>query len=1509
MKKTLLLALLLAGYAGVAMGQLQRTSATEYDGRTPVAAKTPALARGSKAAEAATSLPARISATKTVKAYRSPVARAAAKGSLEGFCTYPMASRGWYSFNAQGRPSKDWSADIPSGTATPSAGFVADGVLYTFWRATDYNYNLTGMGFVKYDYASGRVLDQVAYDLFGGYDKVVFGAAYNEDEGCAYLLCGQKDNVNRFSMQKFNLATGAFTLVANLSGDDYPMAYAWYPRNGGIYLIDEGGRLMRYNDATASFKSVKQTSIDVGYAGGMVYSAKDEAFIVLMEGEECATTFYKVDPVTATTTTLMDLGDDSQWNILYCADSNSDTAAPGALSGVSVSFSGASLSGTLTATLPAVTIDGGALSGDVYVRVSETGNVLSESVKGAPGATVSVPLTLTEGAHSLQVMAYVKNGDKSLVGPRTTVNVTVGNDTPTAPGSVTLTDTQVTWSPSVAANGGYMDAAALGYNVYIDGKKVNDQSVKTTSLAVTLPTTGNVAHIAAVEAVLGSYTSDRALSNVVVGQQPFGLPCYIRPLDGQTDLDPMVQVLLPALNANGDNRTWIYDQQSGTGGFYYLCSVDNDADDWLVMPQMKFDRPGYYKFSFEVNSGLNHFFAGDEVFEIGIARQAYAPDLKAGVFTEPVTVKKSAYFEPHEVVFEIKEAGNYHIGIHCITPVNIFRLYARNFAVEALQATEAAPAAVTGLNAAAAAKGALQAIVTFNMPSVDIDGMTLAADLALTATVVCGENTATVTGLPGQAMTATVDALQGDNTVSVRVSSAKGGEGPAASVVVTVGVDTPDVLTLYKNIAADNMSMRVSWTVSTKGAFGGYVDPAGVGYIVYRKHENGNYVQYEILDKGVSEWNFALPAGTAQDIYQFGILPYNEAGALDQFAVVEVMLGKLYELPMKETFRTAGENVVWTYDPIGIQNVAEQYCSWGFADPADIEDGAPNDSKTALVSIYQGVGQLSFPRFSTVGLDNVKISLSMLHGVLSSTEVIIAAVTPDANFFPIEVVDLTEGTGWQNTSVTLPEACLGKGWAGLVVRCTNPTFKHRFVMDGYEVKAYTNAGINLLDVQAQGSVRVGKEAKVSAVIANMTTSNVGVPAINAVFTAENGTTAALIPADDYSDVIIGRGERTTIEYYLPATADHLGYGNVRLVFADPSIADESAEGFARVRVVKGYTPFISTLSAESRAAGASLSWDPVELPSSVTEGAEDLQPWDFGDNLGDFLNIDNDRQSPYSISEVVYPGKYTPKAFQVFAGSEFAIPVLQAHKGDQYFMIFSPDSKATLQGNDWLVSPRVAGGSEVSAYICAPSLEYGEESVTLEISGKSADPADFEVLTTFTADATSWKYVSATLPADARYFALHYTGYGKFCMMIDDITFSPYDIDGAVEAYNIYRDGALIGTSATASYTDAQAPESAVYNVAPVIRHADGMTDEGIRSNSARIGLGGIASTVAGGAVAGGRGYIAITGFEGLSATVFTPDGSTVAAVDELPGTVRIPAAPGMYIVAVGSRAYKIIVK
>lgn len=85
------------------------------------------------------------------------------------------------------------------------------------------------------------------------------------------------------------------------------------------------------------------------------------------------------------------------------------------------------LEGTLAVTLPSVTVDGVGLTGQVGAAVTVDGEDYAVSDMAAPGADVTVPLTLGLGRHSIGVAAFVDNDGTRLTGAQVLTEVLARN--------------------------------------------------------------------------------------------------------------------------------------------------------------------------------------------------------------------------------------------------------------------------------------------------------------------------------------------------------------------------------------------------------------------------------------------------------------------------------------------------------------------------------------------------------------------------------------------------------------------------------------------------------------------------------------------------------------------------------------------------------------------------------------------------------------------------------------------------------------------------------------------------------------------------------------------------------------------------------------------------------------------------------------------------------------------------------------------------------------------------
>ena len=306
--------------------------------------------------------------------------------------------------------------------------------------------------------------------------------------------------------------------------------------------------------------------------------------------------------------------------------------------------------------------------------------------------------------------------------------------------------------------------------------------------------------------------------------------------------------------------------------------------------------------------------------------------------------------------------------------------------------------------------------------------------------------------------------------------------------------------------------------------------------------------------------------------------------------------------------------------------------------------------------------------------------------------------------------------------------------------------------------------------------------------------------------------------------------------------------------------------------------------------------------------------------LGAFRNIDRDELATYSLGSINYPDRFAPTAFQSFQLDWISqlVPLLKERekRGDNILVtIASPTGTV----DNWLVSPEVKGGTEVSFEIACASEADGEtlyeEEISLWYSTTNDDPDSFKKVETFTNSHVEWKPCNATLPADAKYFAIRYEGTeNNFCLFVDNIKYIPAQYDGTLTGYgicsNTFADMVRTGATRSWTHTDGYDTNRPTLYQAYTLMEIKGDEVVSHASNSyivENLQVDGIERC--NGGIAGGRGYIEISGNEGNEAVVMSADGRIIARGTVDSDLTRIDIVKGIYVVKCGKTTAKVVVR
>lgn len=569
-------------------------------------------------------------------------------------------------------------------------------------------------------------------------------------------------------------------------------------------------------------------------------------------------------------------------------------------------------------------------------------------------------------------------------------------------------------------------------------------------------------------------TSEPAESNYINYGDPLTVPAdgslHFRPeeyeftmfqaidIDGKTD-------------SEGNTRNWHFSETMGFPSF----ASGADGDDMLIFPPINFDNTTK-AYSFQMEAGLISDVDDTGTIEVLIGKE---PTVEA--MTRTVIKPTQLHYMRGIIMtefFSVPEAGTYYLAVRTKTNDVAFHISDMDIALTSRDAD--VPQTVSDLVATADPKGALNATVTFTMPSLTVNGKAIDANTELTAKVVSREfvidkpfdgevyYTKTVTGKPGEVINTVIETKQNYNTIGVSCSL-DNRAGVEATTNLFTGVVKPyTVQNLKAEVSEDNMSAHLTWTPPVEG---GEPGPIGDSFFYGVWYYADGWQFLDGVGYDVCEATVPVEPGAPQNSYILGVMAMNDAGQSDYIAQTGVVIGTPYELPMVETMET-GEEEYW---PVVIQRPAADYegTYWMVDDPATVSPLFANNTGIAYIGYIgqEGVksakSRLSLPKFSTDGVKDVKVSLTYWGGnygaQFSLLSNVYGATAPTAiGSFPMGA------KGWVTNSLDLPADVNGLKWVELLLDTTFPNDNTFGLFSGYSITGVS--GIEGVDADGEGRI-------------------------------------------------------------------------------------------------------------------------------------------------------------------------------------------------------------------------------------------------------------------------------------------------------------------------------------------------------------------------------------------------------------------------------------------------------
>lgn len=1332
-------------------------------------------------------------------------------------------------------------------------------------------------------------------DKFGQAQWIATDMTYDATDGKIYG-CFYNDNADGYCFGTLDVELGELswqttvtrTKIADL---DEALNGVAADKFGNIFAITLSGNLVKVDKATGALTTVGSTGIVPKYNTSATFDNRTNTlyWIAMVEGME--STLYKVDTATAQVTEVSKMPNNEEVCgifIPFLADDN----APAAATDATAVFENGGRTGKISFTVPATTYGGDALAGEVSYTISSGSTVLEE---GTATAGTEVQKDITVSADGEYVFTIVLSNASGKSPKANTEPVYVGRATPKAPQNVVLSkisDSQLklTWDAVTEASGkGYFNPADVTYTVtrLNDGTVVADGTTETEH-------TDNISYETItsfsykVIANHGGKTSETTSNNIVVGSVQIPFECDFE--------SPEQFKLFTVIDVIGDGKTW----ESGYGMAEAKYSSTNPKDDYLVTPPMKMKAGMRYKVSYDVSCASASY---PEKMELRFG-DAPAADALTVVVAEERTYN-NAIAENEEHFFTAPADGDFHLAWHATSDAGMYNIRLDNIKVEA-DAMASAPAEVGGFKVVCGEDG-LSPVISFTAPEKTVDGQDLAS-ISKIEILRNGEVIKTFDNpAPGAELTYTDtdETLQGNTEYTV-IPYNEDGNGGSATVTVFLGVDTPKEPENIKLADNGDGTVTLSWDAPAEGKNGGYL-----GNITYNITTDGGIIEEYytgtslVITPVISE---------RQEIIQYSVQAVTSGGE-SYITPSEVLLfGEPYNAPFKESFASA----LYSTFP-WVETHEASYAVWTATDKvaspaieAQDGDGGFIYYAPSYYTNYHAV--LYSPKVGVSGCTNPTLSF-YVYKIADINSIIDVKVSADNGEFESVkevIINDLEGDGW--TKVTVPLAAYkDSGFIRVAFDAYATSTYKTIAIDNIHIFDLVGFNLAATGITADRKIKVGETGKISA-----TVSNEGANAVAAAdYSVELYLNGELYLTAEGKDLLPEQSASFDFAYTPDLNSPENLAFSAKTVMDKDEIESDNQTGEAAAAVVFPNYPAATGLRAESAGQDVVLSWN---APESTTVPAapvvEDFESYDsfIIDNIGDWKVYDVDRKMTNGITGTMYDHAGEEMAFQVFAPAEVTGSALTKdrylpHSGEKYAVAW-----CALYGtnDDWLVSPELAGIAQtIEFWVGSINSSYGNETFEVWYSATTDELESFVKIDDASGEADQiWKKVSADLPDGAKYFAIRCTSPDRYAFKVDDISFISASSAGqelTIAGYNVYRDGVKLNAEPVAetTYTDNVDYGTYTYKVTVVYDAGESVYSEGIEFEH----LSGVGSLDGGNAAAFGKdGKIAVRNALGKIVSVYSLSGTELYSHAGAQ-SMEIEAEAGAYIVKIGQKAVKVIVK
>lgn len=1287
-----------------------------------------------------------------------------------------------------------------------------------------------------------------------------------------------------------------------VDGDFWYVDALFFDNNGNLWILDDEGGLYSVDKNSFETEYVADTGIDTYWLGRVAVDPASGLAYVFANGEDDSYILYELDLDTYEATQLYEFEDAEDFNTIFIVPEAAAGGAPFRTEDLALSFTDASLSGSITFTAPTETTDGSTGSGSLTYTLSVNGTAGTPVACGW-GESVSIAYTApAAGQYAFTVIFTNDTGDSDPASASTWI----GADTPRGVTGLRATcfenEVTLTWQPSAGSiNGGYIVPEEVAYRITrLPDNTVVTEALQATTYTDVFPESNNtVEHTYTVEAVWNGNASDPATSNrVLVGAT------FFNGFDTDDDMNVMTNIA----SVNGDNRWRRFSDYR-----YSAAMADKDEDGatstWMISPKLALTGGRTYTLSFDAwgsHQGSSERISA-YITDTDVPAEIYQKPRVVDGETTPVTWEfaDKDLFGPLSGKFTPEADGDYYITIvaHSLKDMATEYIDDLTLVKDPVVPMPAAPAVTAVLG------DDLDVAVTIVAPSKDTEGN----DLPAIEKIVLSRNDVDVKTFespsPGATLTYEETLPAGGVYTYSAVAYNENGHSAAGSYAVAAVEPSNPVAPL--NLTAVETSnpgeVTLTWIAPTRDTNGNPVSAADLTYNIYRV---GATQPEATAVSGLTYTFRAVPADADQQFVSFRVAAVNKAGeGAKSLATEPAPFGTPDTLPYKESLSGMTFDNVWHFDAPDDYSDGE----WIIISASEQPEATPQDNDGGMLAFFgemlYDAASITSAKISLAGAANPMLSFWYFgeHNSYGQNEIGIY-VNDGTGFKKLEQFSMRdeEKNGWARHTTSLA-AYAGKT---ISIRFEGFYFRtgHFMLIDNITVTDGNAAGIDLEvdDVRVPAEVYAGSKLQADLYVKNNHTE--AVTNIPVKFYVDG----ALITQGTIER--IAAGNVGGIRFNLNPDMSWLGTHSVRFEVdyaQDVNTANNVSED-KRFKVNEQLLPTVTRLGAdyeEGSATNVVINWaapDFTQADGTYVETFESYRGFTVNPE-SEWTFVDADGAITYYPTSLQGLVTTDPKAFIIIDDSNIN-GTFASKSGNKYIAAFSTQA----QSDDWMISPELSGKKQTISFSARAFLlqpGYGDETFEVLASSTGTDLADFTKVKSFTANTTEWTTMSAELPAGTLYFAIRYTGYDAYTTFFDDMRYQAAvhpAKDFEIVGYNIYRNGIRLNEHPLTSLTYTDNPTGTLtprYSISVVYDRGESPTSIGVGVGES-AGIAGVNGSVAAFAVKGG---IMVQTEGPADVNAYSVDGKTVFS-GSVNGNDFIPASAGVYVVTVGQTSFKLIV-